>query len=158
MATTSRLSKVIKGKMACAKRFIIYGSEGVGKSSLAADAPSPIFLDIDDGSADIDVPRYEFRDGPGGTVPLSYEEVLSAIDDLTENESEYKTLVIDTADRLESLLWRYVVKHESGREPTVPRFASTLKGTLLQLTSFASRPDNATRPKRRPRPRRRASG
>lgn len=113
---TSRLGSVIKGKLACAKRYAVYGPEGVGKSSLAADAPNPIFLDVDDGSSGLDVTRYRFRDDAGGQVPLTYEEVVSAIDDLTENDHDYQTLVIDTLDRLESLMWTYVVKHESGRK------------------------------------------
>lgn len=112
----SRLSSVIKGKLACAKRYVVYGPEGVGKSSLAADAPNPIFFDVDDGSAGLDVARYQFHDGPGGQVPLSYEEVVAGIDDLIENAHDFQTLVVDTLDRLEAILWAYVVKHESGRK------------------------------------------
>jgi hypothetical protein len=111
----SRLDKVLKGKLTCAWRYSFYGAEGVGKTSLAADAPNPIFLDMDGGSACLGVDRYLFRDEVGGHVPASYEDVLAAIEDLTENPHEYKTIVIDTLDTLEPLLWGYVVKHESGR-------------------------------------------
>ena len=130
MAMISRLDKVIKGKIACAKRFVVYGPEGVGKSSLAADSPSPIFFDVDDGSAGIDVPRYKFRDEPSGYVPLTYEEVLSAIEDLNENPHSYQTLVIDTADRLESLLWRFVVQHESGRKSAMNKGGVSFESVL----------------------------
>jgi AAA domain len=130
MAMVSRLDKVIKGKIACAKRFVIYGPEGVGKSSLAADAPSPIFFDVDDGSAGIDVPRYKFRDDANGYVPLTYEEILSAIEDLTENPHDYQTLAVDTADRLESLLWHYVVQHESGRKSAMNKGGVTFESVL----------------------------
>jgi GTPase SAR1 family protein len=130
MATVSRLDKVIKGKISCAKRFVIYGPEGVGKSSLAADSPAPIFFDVDDGSSGIDVPRYKFRDDAGGYVPLTYEEVLSAIEDLTNNPHTYQTLVIDTADRLESLLWRYVVQHESGRKSAMNKGGINFESVL----------------------------
>jgi hypothetical protein len=112
-AKDSRLSKVLKGKLAVAYRWLVYGAEGVGKSSLAADAPSPIFMDIDDGSAGLDVARYQFRDGDGGHVPLTYQEVIDAIDDLTKNEHTFKTLVLDTADRLESLMWKHILNRES---------------------------------------------
>lgn len=110
---TSRLDKINKGKLAVAYRYVIYGPEGVGKSSLAADALAPIFLDVDDGSAGLDVARYSFRDGPGGHVPLSYQEILDAIDDLAANAHSYKTVVIDTADRLEALMWKHILKRES---------------------------------------------
>jgi hypothetical protein len=110
---TSRLDKISKGKLAVAYRYVIYGPEGVGKSSLAADALAPIFLDVDDGSAGLDVARYSFRDGPGGHVPLSYQEILDAIEDLAANAHSYKTVVIDTADRLEALMWKHILKRES---------------------------------------------
>lgn len=110
---TSRLDKINKGKLAVAYRYVVYGPEGVGKSSLAADAPNPIFLDVDDGSAGLDVARYTFRDGPGGHVPLTYAEVIEALDDLAANPHDFKTLVIDTADRLEALMWKHILKRES---------------------------------------------
>ena len=110
---TSRLEKVNKGKLAVAYRYVVYGPEGVGKSSLAADAQSPIFLDVDDGSAGLDVARYPFRDGPGGHVPLTYAEVLTALEDLAGNGHAYKTVVIDTADRLEALMWKHILERES---------------------------------------------
>ena len=110
----SRLSKVSKGKLSVAYRYVVYGPEGVGKTSLAADAPSPIFMDVDDGSAGLDVARYPFRDGDGGHVPASYAEVIDAIDDLAKHDHPYKTLVLDTADRLESLMWKHILDRESG--------------------------------------------
>lgn len=113
--STSRLAKVQKGKLAMPLRLVIYGTEGVGKSTLAAHAPAPIWLDIEDGSGRLDVPRYSFRDGPSGHVPLTYDEVLRAIEDLATGEHEYKTLVIDTADRLEALLWRHMIERDKSK-------------------------------------------
>jgi DNA polymerase III delta prime subunit len=110
----SRLGKVARGKLATAYRYLVYGPEGVGKSSLAADSERPIFVDVDDGSAGLEVARYLFHDGQGGHVPQSYEDVRAAIADLLNNDHEFKTLVLDTADRLESLLWRFILSRESG--------------------------------------------
>lgn len=107
-AQASRLPKAQKGRIKQPLRFVFYGAEGVGKSTLAAFAPSPIWLDCEDGSGRLDVSRYAFRDGEGGHVPHSYAEVLAAIEDLTANPHDYKTLVIDTADRLEALLWKHM--------------------------------------------------
>lgn len=108
-ATTGRLTKVKRGKIKQALRFVIYGPEGVGKSTLAAFSPNPLWFDCEDGSGRLDVARYQFRDGDGGHVPHTYGEILAALDDLTANPHEFKTLVIDTADRLESLLWKHVI-------------------------------------------------
>ena len=43
----------------------------------------------------------------------SYEEVLRALDDLRDSEHEFQTLVIDTIDRLEPLLWATVCRRAS---------------------------------------------
>lgn len=109
----SRLTKVQRGRIRASLRYCFYGSEGVGKSTLAAHAPDPIWFDIEDGSGQLDVPRYQFRDGDGGHVPHSYEEILSAIDDLTRSPHSFQTLVIDTVDRLESLMWQWMLARDS---------------------------------------------
>jgi hypothetical protein len=99
---TSRLGSVKTGQLSRPPRSLFYGSEGVGKSTLAADAPSPIFLDIECGSERIDVARYPFEE------PKTFAAVKLAIDDLVMSNHEYKTIVIDTVDSLEALLWRHV--------------------------------------------------
>lgn len=112
---TSRLAKVQKGRLKLPYRYVFYGPEGVGKSTLAAHAPSPIWFDVEDGSGRLDVARYMFRDGPGGHVPQTFQDVIAGINDLGLSEHPFQTLVIDTADRLESLIWQHVVARESGK-------------------------------------------
>lgn len=113
----SRLGAVKKGQLRSAYRYLFYGVEGVGKSSLAADAPTPIFLDIEGGADQLDVARYPFRDEPGGHVPKTYDEVLAAVDDLLANPNHgYQTVVVDTLDALEALVHKHVCelhKHNS---------------------------------------------
>jgi hypothetical protein len=118
--TSSRLGKVQRGRLKAPLRYLFYGPEGIGKSSLAANSPKPIFIDCEDGSGRLDIPRYPFRDEPGGHVPTSYDQIVAAVDDLLHNEHDYQNLVIDTADRLESLIWQKVCKRESkvGKELT----------------------------------------
>lgn len=109
----SKLGNVRRGRLPTALRFLFYGVEGVGKSSLAADAPEPIYLDLEDGTAQIDCARYPFRDGPGGHIAQSYAEILSALDDLIKAEHSFQTVVIDTIDRLEPLLWAHICERDS---------------------------------------------
>ncbi|MCL2120125.1 MAG: ATP-binding protein [Planctomycetaceae bacterium] len=45
----SLLQKIHTGKKQQPPRLLIYGSEGVGKSTLAAKAPNPIFIPTEDG-------------------------------------------------------------------------------------------------------------
>ena len=48
------LSQVITGKQPTPPRLMIYGSEGVGKSTFAANAPKAIFIQTEDGLSEID--------------------------------------------------------------------------------------------------------
>lgn len=75
---------------------VIYGPEGVGKSSLAAAFPGPLFIDVEDGTANLDVARTP--------KPTSWQMLLATVQTLTEKPPcQYETLVIDTADWAERL-------------------------------------------------------
>ena len=108
----SRLGTIKKGVIHEPYRFFLYGPEGVGKSSLANDAPAAIFLDTDRASSRLHVARYPFRDGEDGYIALTLAEIYAAIDDLLANPHSYRTLVIDTIDRLEQLLWDHVCERQ----------------------------------------------
>lgn len=94
------LAHVTRGKQERPIRAILYGVEGVGKSTFASQAPSPIFLCSEDGTSHLDVPRFP--------SPRSWNDVLEAIRVLTHEEHDFKTLVIDTLDWLEPLCWQHV--------------------------------------------------
>lgn len=111
----SRLAAVKKGRIAGPIRVVIYGPEGVGKTTLVSSAPDPILFDADGGSKNLDVPRYSFRDEEGGHVPRTFQEILDGIDDLLRHDHPYRTLGIDTADRVESLLHRFILERDSVR-------------------------------------------
>ena len=44
--------KINKGKTAKARRMLIYGEPGVGKSTLASRFPHPVFINLEDGIRD----------------------------------------------------------------------------------------------------------
>jgi hypothetical protein len=103
----SRLGSVKRGLLREAKRFMFYGPEGVGKSSLAKDA-NAIFADVDRGSGHLDVPRYPFRDGPDGHIAEDLDEIYSMADDLLSGQHSYGALALDTSDAIEALIWKKV--------------------------------------------------
>lgn len=108
-AKVSRLQSVKRGQLRSALRYLFYGPEGVGKSSLIADIDGLLLADIEGGSDNIDVPRYMFRDEEGGHVPRSFAEVLAMVEDLDANPGHgFSALGFDTADALESLVHRHV--------------------------------------------------
>ncbi len=53
----SLLKNVAKGKQVRPRRTVIYGTHGVGKSTFAAKFPVPIFVQTEDGAADLDVAK-----------------------------------------------------------------------------------------------------
>jgi hypothetical protein len=117
----SRLGNVRRGLLREAKRFMWYGPEGVGKSTVAKDA-NAIFFDLDRGSGHLDVPRYPFRDGPDGHIAESYDEVSAGVDDLLTAPHDFSALAIDTSDALEALVWKDIIE----RAP-VQKDGSTIK-------------------------------
>lgn len=104
---TSRmtLGGVTKGKEQKPFRVVAYAPEGIGKSTFAAGAPEPIFLDAEGGTSHLDVARF--------ATPESWADVLDAVTTLRTEEHGYKTLVIDTLDAIEPLLWAHLCS-ESG--------------------------------------------
>lgn len=92
------MKNIIKGRCIKAQRIVIYGPEGIGKSTLAAGAPSPLFLDTERGSSFLDVHRV-----PVVKASALWEALEDVLQDLKAGEFPYKTLVLDTADNL----WRY---------------------------------------------------
>lgn len=93
--------KITSGKIATAKKVVIYGPEGIGKSTLASQFPEPVFIDTEGSTKELDVARYP--------TPASWHNILDDIDDAID-EIPCKTLVIDTADWAEQLCNRDVCK------------------------------------------------
>lgn len=98
------LASVARGIQPEPARILIYGVGGVGKTTFAAEAPAPIFLDTQDGTSRLDVPRFP--------RPGSWPEVLEALDALTAEQHPYKTLAVDLLDDLEALIWSYVCQRD----------------------------------------------
>jgi hypothetical protein len=102
---------VSRGRVAHAAWLHIYGPEGVGKSSLGAAAPDAIFLDVEQGTMNIDTTRFQF-DAAGRTVPNDFEELLEAVRTVERDDHPYKTLVIDTLDAAEALIWQWICQRD----------------------------------------------
>ena len=78
-----------------AVKFVFYGPEGVGKSTLAASLPSMIFIDTEGSTEHMTVCRYP--------RPKSWDTLLDMVEDAGAILKPGNTLVIDTADWAERL-------------------------------------------------------
>jgi hypothetical protein len=96
------LANIVRGPQAAPVRALLYGVEGVGKTTFGANAPSPIFVGAEDGTGSMDVARYP--------QPETFTEAVEAVRDLTVSAHPFETLVIDSLDWLEPLVWAEVCR------------------------------------------------
>jgi hypothetical protein len=80
-------------------RFIVYGPHGLGKTTLAAGMPDPVFMQTEDGLADpgLDVPTFG--------ILSTYGDVRDALYSLYQEPHSFKNVVLDTLDHLEPIVW-----------------------------------------------------
>jgi len=93
------LSTIKKGRVQLPHFVLIYGVDGVGKSTLGASAPKPVFLGTEEGFGMLEVDRFP--------SPTNFQEVLATCQLLMNEKHDYKTLVIDSLDWLEPLVHSY---------------------------------------------------
>jgi len=97
----SGVLQITRGRRQAAVRGTLYGNEGVGKTTLATQFPSPLVLDTEDGTNHIDVARASIHD---------WKTLTLATTELAVNSQGFKTIVIDSADWAEKLLVEWLLK------------------------------------------------
>lgn len=94
--------EITSGKVPMAVRCVLYGPEGVGKTTFAAQWPNPVFIDVEGGSYQYDVQRLP--------QPRDWNMLLAELDTIAANGDELGTVVIDTADAAEEMCVTHVLK------------------------------------------------
>lgn len=102
------ISSITRGVQRVPLRVVVYGMEGVGKSTFAAGAPSPVFLCSETGTSYLDVARFP--------EPQTWQDAIDAIETLSAEKHEFRTIVVDTINWLEPLCWLAVTKGECSIE------------------------------------------
>ena len=98
--------KITTGQQAAAVRVVIYGIEGIGKTTLAAQFPKALIIDTEDGSKRIDCSRHAVK---------TWDSLKLAIAGLVVDPQGFETVVIDSADWAEKLLIESILK-ETGKK------------------------------------------
>lgn len=124
---------ISKGVKQRAQKVVVYGPEGIGKTTLASKFPSPLFVDTEGGTGHIDVARVD-------PAPKSWAE-LTGIVKAVKAECPCSTLVVDTADWAEAMCIAHVCAKNKWASIETPGYGqgyTQLKeefGRLLDLLS-----------------------
>jgi hypothetical protein len=87
--------KMTRGRIERAQKAVVYGPEGIGKTTFAASFPNPLFIDTEGGADYLDVVRLE--------KPGSWSLLMEQVCYVRDHPGLCGTLVIDTADWSEQL-------------------------------------------------------
>lgn len=101
---------ITTGKRKRAQKVVVYGTEGIGKTTFASHFPSPVFIDTEGSTDHLDVARTD--------KPTSWQMLISFVKEFATMPGFYRTLVIDTIDWAEQLCVEFIcAKHnKSGIE------------------------------------------
>lgn len=82
-----------------AKKVVLYGPEGIGKSTFASRFPDVVFIDTEGSTKNMDVKRFDF--------PKKWEDIMGDVKYVLENPDCCKSLALDTSDWAEMLCIKY---------------------------------------------------
>lgn len=85
---------ITRGKIFSGQKIVIYGPEGIGKTTFASHFPEPVFIDTEGSTKHMDVARFD--------KPTSWSMLEQQVNYVIQNKN-CKTLVIDTVDWAEKL-------------------------------------------------------
>lgn len=95
---------ITRGPARTALRIGIYGVEGIGKSTFASQFPGAVFIDTEGSTRHMDVARFD--------PPENLKDVTEQLNYVAGAPEGVKTVVIDTVDWLEKLLFKAVCEEK----------------------------------------------
>lgn len=94
--------EITNTRQARPQKVVIYGPEGIGKTTFASQFPDPLFIDTDDkGTSFIDAKRLPY--------PKDWDELLNEVN-FVATKRPAKTLVLDTMDKAELMAKEWLLK------------------------------------------------
>jgi len=99
------LESLQRGKALRAPKIVIYGGPKIGKSTFAAGAPNAVFIQTEEGLDALDVTKFPMAE--------TFDDVMGALTALATEEHQFETVVLDSLDWTEPLIWAHVAKAHS---------------------------------------------
>ncbi len=91
------MQHIQSGRRPAPRRVMLYGTAGIGKTTFGSMAPKPIFVATEDGLGEIECDCFPLAE--------SFDHAMQALAELYTEKHTYQTVVIDTLDWLERLIW-----------------------------------------------------
>jgi hypothetical protein len=111
--SSALLSSISRGKRPRHIFALLYGVDGIGKSTMCSHAPRPVFIGAEKGTEQLDVARFPQTDSIG--------ELLAQIRALQTEKHEFDSVVLDSLDWVEPLIWKSVC--QEGKVETIEQYA-----------------------------------
>lgn len=99
------LEQVTSGRCPAPRRVLLYGTQGIGKSTFAACTTKPIFIQTEDGLGEIDCDKFP--------LATKFDHVMKALTALYTESHDYRSVVVDSLDWLERLIWEVVCREKA---------------------------------------------
>jgi len=100
--------RITSGQIPTAKKIVVYGPEGIGKSTFASRFPRPVFIDTEGSTSHMDVARFD--------PPKDWNGLIEIVDWCIQNSGEMGTLVIDTVDWAEPMAFQAVISSKKSAD------------------------------------------
>ena len=121
------LASLRRGGDARPPRLLTYGVAGVGKTLFATSAPRPVVVQTEDGLGTISASTFG--------VLRSFDTVMEALGSLYTEAHDFETLVVDSLDWPEPLVWQHTA--QTHNQPDIESFGYG-KGYLAALDTWRS--------------------
>ena len=102
--------------------LVLYGPGGIGKTSFGATMNKPIIVQAEDGIGKIECPHFP--------VAKTYTELEGNLKSLIQEDSEFKTVIVDSLDWLETLMHDYVCEKNGQPDISSPAYGKGYSATL----------------------------
>lgn len=99
---TPHINSIQRGKAARAPRLVVYGEEGIGKSTWASSPEGSVGVPTEDGLDQIDCARFQ--------TARTYEDVVAMLTAVRDEKHDFRNVFLDSLDWTERLIWDRVCR------------------------------------------------